>query len=353
MAGLAVLGASPIAQAELPQLSDKTFAQMVTYVLTVDHLKTRCNVQATLAQTQTWEKQNDVDLIRQAIAQLEKTPSNRQMLATARQGIESGIGAGGHKPCDLLAASITLPDTQFAGSPQLAALRSEFGRPSAIAATAPVRDAATSRRMADLAGKIEGFGFDYMATVGIGGGMFMKVYPVVMFKDGQVLKDIEALSFAGGMEAHKRANPDDWSKWRREGQRLQTATKKGWENLPFTALYSKLPDGFKLNGRYQSLGGGGNTALGGGDLIAVWSTFDFLPDGRVVKGGGAGGYSSFQQASTAFSSVATDRRGRYRINGLMLEVTYDNGASEQFLIVSDPKDPSVIWLDGVSYTSKD
>ena len=73
----------------------------------------------------------------------------------------------------------------------------------------------------------------------------------------------------------------------------------------------------------------------------------------MVKGGGAGGYSAFQQASSAFSSVAPERRGRYRINGLMLEVTYDNKTGEQFLIVSDPKDPSVIWLDGSSYTQKD
>ena len=357
MAGLAALSTLPVAGAELPQLSDKTFAQMVTYVLTVDHLKSSCTTPATLAQTQAWEKKNDVDLVRQAIVELDKKPSNRQMLNKARDGIESGIGSAGHDPCLLLVASITLPDTQFAGSRQLAALRSEFGNSPAVAAAAnapaPVRDAATNKRMADLAAKIEGFAFDYTMTMGIGGGMAMRVFPIVLFKDGKALEDVEGLSFAAGMEAHKRANPDDWTSWRRAGGKLQTQTSKGWENLPFTAIYSKLPDGFKLNGRFQSLGGGGNTAYGGSDFFAAWSTFDFLPDGRVVKGGGAGGYSAFQQASSAFSSVAPERRGRYRIEGLMLNITYDNRTTEQFLIVSDPKDPSVIWLDGTSYTSKD
>lgn len=375
LAGLALtvapLAISPEAKAELPEMSDKQFVMMMVTVMSVDHLKGTCKgagAPNAMKQAASWETKNDVPLVRKAIAQLEQEPKKRQAVANARRGIVEKFQSVDHDPCTFLIATVTLPDSQFADTRQMATLRKEFGVSGGVAtaststantgaaasnAPSPVRSAEQNKRMQDLAAKIEGFGFDYTMTMGIGGGMAMRVFPVVLFKDGQVLEDVEALSFAGGMEAHKRANPDDWTRWRRAGEKLQTQTSKGWENLPFTAIYSKLPDGFKLNGRFQSLGGGGNTAYGGSDFFAVWSTFDFLPDGRVIKGGGAGGYSAFQQASSAFSSVAPERRGRYRIEGLMLNVTYDNKANEQFLIVSDPKDPSVIWLDGTGYTSKD
>lgn len=362
LAGVMVTVA-PGANAELPKLSDAQFARMVATVSSVDYLKTKCTGpggQSAISQAGAWEARNDVPLIRKAIAQLEQDPKTRQDLNTARNGIADKFATVKHDPCTFLVATVTMPDSQFADTRMMATLRKELGGKIATASPgapdkspSPVRSAEQNKRMKDLAAKIEGFGFDYAATMGIGGGMAMRVFPIVLFKDGQALKDIEGLAFAAGMEAHKRANADDWTRWRREGAKLQKQTKKGWENLPFTAIYSKLPDGFKLNGRFQALSGSGNTALGGSDFIAAWSTFDFLPDGRVVKGGGAGGYSAFQQASTAFSSVAPERRGRYRIEGLMLNIAYDNKASEQFLIVSDPKDPSVIWLDGRSYTSKD
>ncbi|RYZ13806.1 MAG: hypothetical protein EON61_05965 [Alphaproteobacteria bacterium] len=363
MTGL-LLAASP-ASAELPKLSDMQFARMVATVISVDHLKTRCTgsgaqSESAVSQATAWEAKNHAPLIRKAIAKLEEDAKTKRDLAAARNDMVTKFATAKHEPCTFLIATVTMPDSQFADTRQMAMLREEFGASSvtALASTAsdapsPVRSAEQNKRMQDLASKIEGFGFDYAATMGIGGGMAMRVFPVVLFKDGQALKDIEGLSFAAGMDAHKRANADDWTRWRREGAKLQKQTKKGWENLPFTAMYSKLPDGFKLNGRFQALGGIGNTALGGSDFVAAWSIFDFLPDGRVVKGGGAGGYSAFQQASTAFSGVAPERRGRYRVEGLMLNIAYDNKASEQFLIVSDPKDPSVIWLDGRSYTSKD
>ena len=366
LAGLALTVIQP-ANAQLPDITDKQFVMMMVTVMSVDHLKSACKgagAPDAMKQTTAWEEKNDAPLVRKAIAQLEQEPKPKQAVANARRGIVEKLKSVDHDPCTVLIATVTLPDSQFANTRQMAMLRKEFGNGApastladaskpANTAPAPIRSAEQNKRMQDLAAKIEGFGFDYTMTMGIGGGMAMRVFPVVLFKDRQVLEDVEALAFSGGMEAHKRANPEDWTRWRRAGGKLQTQTKKGWENLPFTAVYAKLPDGFKLNGRFQSLGGGGNTAYGGSDFFAAWSTFDFLPDGRVVKGGGAGGYSAFQQASSAFSSVTPERRGRYRINGLMLEITYDNKVNEQFLIVSDPKDPSVIWLDGTSYTSKD
>lgn len=363
LAAFLSVGLTAPARADLPSLANEDFIRMILTVMTVDMLKPMCSQAPVQTSVADWEKANGAAAIRAATRKVKEQQLAATKFDEAAVGIRAQMGDP-QKACLNLTAIVTMKDTQFAQveSSLLQQINAEVGGAPSPAASqpstakveaGPKRSPEMDKRVTELAAKIEGFGFDYMATVGIGGGMAMKVYPVVLFKNGEALEDIEGLGFSAGIDAHKRANPDDWTKWRQSGGRPQTMTKKGWENLPFTAIYDKLPAGFKLNGRYQSLGGGGNTALGGSDYIAVWSTFDFLADGRVVKGGGAGGYSAFQSASTAFSSVATDRRGRYRIDGLTLIVDYDNKTSERYLIVTDPKDPDVIWLDGSSYVLKD
>lgn len=351
------------AHADLPALNDINFARLVATVMTVDHLKPLCRDASVQRDVSAWEAANGAASIRAAVEQLRTAPATSAAIANAARDIATGMASASTTPCQNLSEMIGMKDSQFARTqPRLLEQIAEASGAPASPAPAAVGTAAKSgakrpaeldARAREIASKIEGFAFDFIAMPGIGGGMTMKVFPVVLFKDGQALEDIEALSFAAGLEAHKRANPDDWSKWRREAGRVQTQTGKGWKNLPFKPVYEKLPDGFRLNGRYQSLSGGGNTAYGGSDYVAAWSTFDFLSDGRVVKGGGAGGYSAFQSASTAFSSVSPDRRGRYRVQGLTLEINYEDGSSERYLIVADPTEPDgAIWLDGTGYTMK-
>lgn len=70
---------------------------------------------------------------------------------------------------------------------------------------------------------------------------------------------------------------------------------------------------------------------------------------RVMRGQGAGASND----SFATGSIAPNERGRYRIEGLMLYINYDDGSSERRILITDPKDPkSVIWLDGVSYVRR-
>ncbi len=359
--GLALIFAGT-AHADLPALSDPNFVRLVVTVMTVDHLKPLCRDASVQRDVSGWEAANGAASIRAAVEQLRTAPATSATIAGTARDIATGMASAPATPCQNLSEMVGMKDSQFARTqPRLLRQIAEASGAPASPAPAVVETAAKSgakppaelnMRAREVASKIEGFAFDFMAMPGIG-GMTMRVFPVVLFKDGQALKDIEALSFAAGLEAHQRANPDDWTKWRREAGRVQTQTSKGWKNLPFRPVYDTLPDGFRLNGRYQSLSGVGNTAYGGSDYVAAWSTFDFLSDGRVVKGGGAGGYSSFQSASTAFSSVSPDRRGRYRVQGLTLEINYEDGSSERYLIVADPTEPGgAIWLDGTGYTMK-
>jgi hypothetical protein len=151
----------------------------------------------------------------------------------------------------------------------------------------------------------------------------------------------------------KRANPEDWTRWRRSGGKLQLESKDGWKALAFQTTYSQLPNNFKLQGLFRSLSGTGNIAMGGTQMVAAWSEYRFTAGGQVVRGNGAGGSGEDFDVSVSANSIAPNRRGHYRIDGLMLRITYDDGSSENRILITDPKDPkSAIWLDGVGYAHR-
>jgi hypothetical protein len=93
----------------------------------------------------------------------------------------------------------------------------------------------------------------------------------------------------------------------------------------------------------------GFVAIGGSASVAVWSTYNFSSEGRVMRGRGAGS----SNAGVVTSSVAPSQRGRYQIDGLTLRMTYDDGSTEERLIIANPKDPkTAIWLDGSGYSKR-
>lgn len=207
---------------------------------------------------------------------------------------------------------------------------------------------------ASVAAGIDSFGFDSRMRMGVGGAIYPVPVPVVLFRNGDALTDIAGLSFRGGIQAHKQAHPKAWTRWQRSGGQLQLLdSKNAWRKLPYQATYAKLPGDFRLDGAYGSLSGTGTVAVGGTDSVIAWREYAFSRDGRVVRGGGAGAYAAIAGGSTAVSSIAPDRRGRYRIDGITLQIRYDNGATESRIIVTDPNDPKgAIWLDGTGYTRK-
>jgi hypothetical protein len=178
--------------------------------------------------------------------------------------------------------------------------------------------------------------------------------PVVLFRNGEVLSDVEGLAHREGLDAHRRAKPQSWTRWRRSNGQLQLQDSKGaWRNLHYNAVYSQLPANFRLEGRYQSLSGGGTLAVGGTDSVVAWSNYVFAKDGSVVRDSDAGARAEASDASTVSSSAAAGRPGRYRIDGIRLLIEYADGSSESRIIVTDPSDKSAaIWLDGVGYTRR-
>ena len=54
--------------------------------------------------------------------------------------------------------------------------------------------------------------------------------------------------------------------------------------------------------------------------------------------------------TTVYSGLSSMQRGGYASDGYTLTPIYADGKTERRMIVTDPVDPSVIWLDGNGYT---
>ncbi len=363
-----LLGTAPAAFAA-PDFNDEGFVRAATVVMTYDYLAGGCAERGGLSSdarklVAEWEARNQVALVRQRLAELENDRVASGKIEQLRGGIRKAMqSVYPQQSCPGAAALVKLPASQIATeSPTVLAALASSSKASANAASAaaseppvnapPVK--ATSSTASQLAPSIDSFGFDTRMTMGIGGFLTTTAYPIVLFRDGQALKDIEALSFAGGLQAHQRANPKDWTRWRRSGSEVQIINTKGeWEKLAFSKTYGMLPAGFRLDGFFRSLSGAGTVAVGGSDSVAAWRSYAFSKNGLVVRGGGAGAYAAVSGGSTAVSSIAPSQRGRYRIDGITLSITYDDGSSESRLIVTDPKDPTgAIWLDGIGYAQR-
>ena len=51
--------------------------------------------------------------------------------------------------------------------------------------------------------------------------------------------------------------------------------------------------------------------------------------------------------------VPGERSGRYRMDGLLLRIDYDDGRQEHRVLITDPAKPGgVLWLDGESYVER-
>jgi hypothetical protein len=209
-----------------------------------------------------------------------------------------------------------------------------------------------------LLADIDSFGFHSRMTMGVGGFLTTRIFPVVLLRNGDALLDVEGLAHPEGLAAHRGAHAKDWTRWRRAGGELQLEmpAKGGareWRKLHFQTTYAKLPAGFRLDGRYRSLKGVGNLAMGGTDAVTAYAEYTFTPDGRVTRGGGVGSTAQAGDVSTATSSTAPELRGRYEIDDLTLRMRWDDGRSESRILVADPNDPkTALWLDGVGYVRR-
>ena len=367
--------APSIVVAQRPDMSDRAFAQSVATLLTHDHFATKCAAGGGMSageaeQVEAWAHANGVGMIRTRLRELEQDPAQKAKVDEAYAGVVRKYGQLSLFACRAALQSSKRPEAQFATTEpaMLVALGTPAASPSpvdsAIAEAPPVavRPAAAPPAAAPPAAppptgspadEIDSFGFDSRPKMGVGGFMTVDVYPIVLFRNGEALTDVEGLAFPAGLAAHKRANPGDWTQWRRSGGALLLHKQGRWAAPSFQRSYPRLPDGFRLDGYFRALSGAGTVAIGGGDAVAAFTDYRFSPDGRVERGSGSGGRAEAGDGSVVTRASAPSRRGRYQLDGLTLRISYDDGSEESHVLIADPADPkTAIWLDGVGYARR-
>ncbi len=348
-----------------PSLNDRDMAQAAVVIALFDEATRRCQDQGGLKgddldSVERWQRDHQVALVRRHLGTFREDPEAR-LLADLRKNAQRQMNElSDDQQCRAAVMMARRPEAQFATvAPKL--LQSLAGQVTAPAAGGkePIKPAkapagagaAVVGTAASQAAKVLGFGFDTCMRMGVGGALWPTPCPVLLMRDGSATKAMAALADPAGLEAHRQSNPKDWTTWRRDGDRVQLNKSKGWDDITYKVMYQALPANFRLEGRYRSLSGGGNTAVGGTASVAAWRTYQFGRDGRVLRGGGAGGSNQAGGSSVVTSSSSADQRGSYSVEGLTLVIQYDDGSSERRVIVADPKDPkTAIWLDGVGFT---
>lgn len=375
----------------LPNLRDPDFAKAAVLVTLFDRLDGACARERPLTANERaglddWSRRNGIERVRARVVALATDPDSQGLYRNLAQTVEAELPPLAAKACVSQLALSRVPDAQlartmpamlerlppasrsYAGPTGVASgaatggattARAEASRPSGAASTpgAATHAPATPATLAALQRDIDSFGFDSGTTMGIGGFLTTRIFPIVLFRDGRALLDIEALAQPAALPAHQRANPDDWIRWRRDAGELQLERRgrdgTAWKKLYFQATYPRLPEGFRLEGRFRALSGTGNLAVGGSDSVVAFREYTFARDGRVLRGGGAGASATAGDFSVATASAAPAQRGHYRIDGLLLTLEWDDGSRETRLVVADPQDPkTAIWLDGTGYVQR-
>lgn len=186
---------------------------------------------------------------------------------------------------------------------------------------------------------------------GVGGYFYLMYVPLIALKDGTYYEDFDVPPSEFSVAASRELHPKDWGKWRRVGGKVQTLQKKGWESDNWIGPLKGGSSNERLTGTFSSISGGGNTAYGGGTMIASVRSFTFRPDGHF-SGGSATSLSSHEPTSTVGVEAGANRDydGTYRINGYAIEFRYTDGrVDRRSFVFMDEKKKDAIYLNGTVY----
>jgi hypothetical protein len=145
---------------------------------------------------------------------------------------------------------------------------------------------------------------------GVGGMITQTFTSYAVFQDGTISSDLNAALGGTGDR-----DPKNWGQWQRQGNGFKVTWNNGETSdlggQLFYKTFAATRDD-RLQGKYLSIGGGGNTALGGNVLTASWENITFYANGRFEQGGS--------------NSSGPAASGNYSLDGHTIELRYSNGS---------------------------
>jgi hypothetical protein len=188
---------------------------------------------------------------------------------------------------------------------------------------------------------------------GMGGGIYPVYNPYVLFKNGSIYKHPEQSLDEVDAKNSAASEPRKWGTWKNSGTGLVTywpAEKPNEQNKTWKkeSYYATLPAraGETLPGKFKSISGGGNTALGGDVMIAAYSYLVMNDKGQFIldKGAGISGSDIWETHSSK-----TNDAGSYRLNGYSIEMKFNDGKTEKRFFYFYPDSRRHFGLGGAVY----
>lgn len=176
---------------------------------------------------------------------------------------------------------------------------------------------------------IKGIVINAESGIGVGGMVTIEYRPYLLLQNGSIYRYPAVAPYDLDVAASKTAEPNKWGSWKLEGKTLVvTLPEKGvmkterWDGDWFWAKAPVANE--KIKGAYMTIGGGGNTAMGGNTMIVYSSNINFNDKGQfTMKKMGGGTNTDFDVSSTAYSN--SNAAGTYKLNGYSIEMRYNNG----------------------------
>jgi hypothetical protein len=204
--------------------------------------------------------------------------------------------------------------------------------------------------------QIDGVYLEQNTGFGVGGMVIIRYDPVLMLKDGWAYDGWKLTPADLDVSLSRKLEPESWRRFERKGDQIRVQEQDGtWSKFEKWSQVGPAKPGDALQGAFSSIGGGGNTAIGGNTMIAVISSYTFKKDGtfKTDKAVSASGGNEATDPSGPPGVVATSQAsssGTYKLDGYTLELRFSNGRLERraFLWFNEKKKDS-IFIDGTAF----
>ena len=194
---------------------------------------------------------------------------------------------------------------------------------------------------------------------GVGGMMLIKYNPYLLLQDGTIYLHPEVCAYDLDVARSREVEPGKWGTWKQEDSKTLVVTMNSdhkpdrWQGTTHWFWAVPAAKNERLSGTWSTIGGGGNTAFGGGAMVVSSNVLTFNNQGQFTTlSTGGGSFNGAGGSVTAYSNK--DGAGTYTFDGFSLELKYNNGkiVRKNFCFYdSDSKD---VWVFGTSpYTPSD
>ncbi len=264
---------------------------------------------------------------------------------------ETAVNAGtAGTETQVVAKSAAPPSSEPGFFPQIPADQS----PGHIAEkTEPHTPAKVTNTSSSVSIPLEGIYLHLEYEAGVGGAMYPVYRPYLFLTDGTVTTDLSYYPLStNDVEAWRQRRPQSWGRWVKSANQITInwngRDRKGQPRKP--SVWDKWfiarsgSSGTQLSGSYQSIGGGGNTAIGGTSMVAAWNNYNFSPDGSMTNDRGSMGSDV-----GVVSSAKRGNSGTYRLDGHSIHLRVAGGKEETRWFFLFPDSNDVIGIGGTVF----